>query len=77
MTDDTAQNDMLARLERLEQLYTEQDYTIQALNDTVSQQDRDLRSLALSLEQLQGQLNSLRSEVSGGVDPAFEPPPHY
>ena len=77
MTDDTAQNDMLARLERLEHLYSEQDYTIQALNDTVSQQDRDLRSLALSLEQLQGQLNSLRSEVSGGVDPAFEPPPHY
>ena len=76
MRDNPTENDLLARLERLEVLYSEQDYTIQALNDSVSQQDRELKALTLSLQRLQVQLDSLRSEV-GGVDPVHEPPPHY
>ena len=66
-----------ARLERLEELYSDQDYTIQTLNNTISQQDREIASLVLRLEQLRLQLQSLRAEAAGDIDPGFEPPPHY
>jgi uncharacterized coiled-coil protein SlyX len=66
-----------SRLERLEVLYSEQDYTIQTLNTTISQQDREIAALTLALEQLRLQLQSLRSEVASDIDPGFEQPPHY
>lgn len=66
-----------SRIERLEILHSEQDYTIQALNDTVAQQDQQITLLKLHLEQLQLQLQSLRTEAPGAVDNGFEPPPHY
>jgi len=71
-------NDSLQfRLERLEVLYSEQDYTIQTLNTTISQQDREIAALTLALEQLRLQLQSLRSEAASDIDPGFEQPPHY
>ena len=70
-------NALQSRLERLEVLYSEQDYTIQALNNTVSQRDREIATLTLAVEQLRLQIQSLRSEVAGDVDPGFEQPPHY
>ncbi len=67
-----------SRLDRLEILYSEQDYTIQALNSTISDQERDITRLTLNLEQLRLQLQALlRSELSSDIDPAFEQPPHY
>jgi uncharacterized coiled-coil protein SlyX len=77
MNDDPAANSLQARLQRLEVLYSEQDYTIQALNNTVTQQDRELATITLRFEQLQQQLHSLRSEVAGDTDPGTEQPPHY
>ena len=69
-------NDSLQfRLERLEVLYSEQDYTIQTLNTTISQQDREIAALTLALERLRLQIQSLRSET-GDIDPGFEQPPH-
>jgi len=71
-------NDSLqSRLERLEILYSEQDYTVQTLNNTITQQDREIASLTIAIERLRVQLQSLRSEVAGDIDPAFEQPPHY
>ena len=66
-----------SRLERLEVLYSEQDYTIQTLNNTISQQDREIAALTLALERLRLQLQSLRSEAAADIDPGFEQPPHY
>jgi uncharacterized coiled-coil protein SlyX len=66
-----------SRLERLEVLYSEQDYTMQTLNDTISQQDREIAKLTLVIEQLRLQIQSLRAEVAGDIDPGFEQPPHY
>jgi uncharacterized coiled-coil protein SlyX len=70
-------NALQSRLERLEMLYSEQDYTIQTLNNTVCQRDREIATLTLAVEQLRLQIQSLRSEVAGDVDPGFEQPPHY
>ena len=65
------------RLDRLEVLYSEQDYIIQALNDTISQQDRELTRLNVNLEQLRMQMQSLRSELSPDINTGSEQPPHY
>ena len=65
------------RLDRLEVLYSEQDYIIQALNDTISQQDRELTRLNVNLEQLRMQMQSLRSELSPDINTGLEQPPHY
>jgi uncharacterized coiled-coil protein SlyX len=77
MSNNSAEDDLQSRLERLEVLYSEQDYTIQTLNNTISQQDREMVSLTLRLEQLLLQIQSLRSEFTGDIDPGFEQPPHY
>ena len=66
-----------SRLDRLEMLYSELDHTIQALNDTISQQDREITGLNLHLEQLRLQIKSLQSEHSTDIDSGFEQPPHY
>lgn len=70
-------NGMQSRLEQLEVLYSEQDYTIQTLNGLVAQQDQEISLLRIHLEQLQAQLHSLRTELSGETESGFEPPPHY
>ena len=77
MSKNLPDGDLQSRLERLEVLYTEQDNTIQALNDIISQQDREMTRLMQQIEQLHQQLSSLRSAVSGDIDPTHEPPPHY
>ena len=66
-----------AKLSRLEMLYTEQDYTIQTLNNMVAQQDQDISRLNISIEQLKVQLQSLKADGSSDIDPGFEKPPHY
>jgi SlyX protein len=66
-----------SRLDQLEVLYSEQDYTIQALNELVAKQDREIARMTLSLEQLQQQLQGLRSELTGDTDSGDQPPPHY
>jgi len=65
------------KLHRLEILYSEQDYTIQALNNMVAQQQQEISRLQSSIEQLKSQLQSLKTDRSGDVDPGFEKPPHY
>lgn len=66
-----------AQLDRLEILYTEQDYTIQTLNNMVAQQEREILRLSSHIEQLEVELQSLKSNLSSDVDPGFEKPPHY
>jgi len=66
-----------AKLSRLEILYTEQDYTIQTLNNMVAQQDQEISRLNISIEQLKVQLQSLKTDGPSDIDPGFEKPPHY
>jgi uncharacterized coiled-coil protein SlyX len=69
------------RLDRLESLYSEQDHTMQMLNDMVAQQSQEISRLQAQLEQIKIQLQSLKTESASEVDspPAgeFEKPPHY
>lgn len=65
------------QLDRLEILYTEQDYTIQALNDMVAQQEQEISRLGSDVERLEDELRSLKSNLPSDVGPGFEKPPHY
>ena len=65
------------RLDRLEMLYSEQDYTIQALNQAVAQQDREISRLNLRVDELQNQLRALKARAASDIEPGFEKPPHY
>jgi uncharacterized coiled-coil protein SlyX len=66
-----------SKLTRLEMLYTEQDYTIQTLNEVVSQQDQEISMLTLNIEKIKDQLQMLKSELSSNIDPVVDKPPHY
>ena len=66
-----------ARLERLETLYSEQEYTVQALNDVVASQDREITNLSLGIERLKEQLKALGAESSSNISSEIEKPPHY
>jgi uncharacterized coiled-coil protein SlyX len=65
------------RLDSLESLYSEQDHTIQTLNDMVTQQSQEISRLNLQMEQIKVQLQSLKSESATDIGSEFEIPPHY
>lgn len=65
------------RIDNLETLFSEHEYTVQALNDTVSRQDREITSLTLTIERLKEQLQTLKSDLPGNISPEHEKPPHY
>ena len=65
------------QLDRLEILYSEQDYTIQALNNMVARQEREISRLSAHIERLEVELRSLKSDLPGDAGPGFEKPPHY
>jgi len=66
-----------ARIEHLETLYAEQEYTVQALNEVVTQQDREISSLTLSIERLKNQVMALKTEAASEISSENEIPPHY
>ena len=66
-----------SRLDKLELLYSEQDHTVQALNDMVAQQSQEISRLHAQLDQIKVQLQSLKTESSSEIDSGFEIPPHY
>ena len=66
------------RLDRLEVLFSEQDYIIQTLNDLVARQNQEISELSIGLKQIKDQLQTLRTDLSGDItDPGNEKPPHY
>ena len=73
----TVNESLQARIEHLETLYSEQEYTVQALNDVVAQQDREISRLTLSIERLKDQINALKTEAVSDISSENEIPPHY
>lgn len=65
------------KLAHLEMLYSEQEHTVQTLNEVVAQQDLEIAQLNTSIEQIKIQLQALRSELSPDISSDSEAPPHY
>ena len=69
----SAENPMEARIQRLEEKLAFQDQEIEALNDALIDQQRDMDRLIEQLENMRVQLRSMAEA------PVLEntPPPHY
>jgi len=64
------------RLQRLEILVSEQEYTIETLNRIVTEQTKDIDRLEFTVEQLRQQVGDLRKRIPE-AKPVDEKPPHY
>jgi len=68
--------DIRAQITRLESLYTEQEYTIQALNQITIRHDHEISQLRSELELLNRQHRDLKESLPPQVT-GDEKPPHY
>ncbi|MGL1863579.1 MAG: SlyX family protein [Pseudodesulfovibrio sp.] len=67
---------MEERIERLENLVTLQDRTIEKLNDTLFEQQQQIRDLEQLMKRLAGKLREIDDNLDQGGGPEA-PPPHY
>lgn len=71
-------NEISQKLTELETLYSEQEYTIHTLNETVIRQDREISRLNVDLKWLKQQLVALKDQMPASGDSKIdETPPHY
>ena len=68
--------DIKAQITRLETLYTEQEYTIQALNQITIRHDHEISQLRSELQLLDRQYRALRENLPSQIA-GDEKPPHY
>jgi len=68
--------DTSPQITRLEMLYSEQEYTIQALNQITTRQDQEIAQLRAELKLLKRQFLDLKTNTPDqmAID---EKPPHY
>jgi SlyX protein len=67
-------NNLSERIDALEMRLTYQDVTIETLNQTITEQWRQIDALTRQLAELKERLQEAESNAPG---PANEPPPHY
>ena len=70
------EEDISTHITRLEMLYSEQEYTIQALNQITTRQDQEISQLKSDLQLLKRQLLDLKSDLPQQSS-NDEKPPHY
>ena len=68
--------DISSQITRLEMLYSEQEYTIQALNQITTRQDQEISQLQSDLQSLKRQYLDLKTNFPPPVS-GDEKPPHY
>ena len=70
-------NDHDTRISKLEIMFSEQEYTIDALNTVITRQDREITALLQQLELLKNQVREIKKMVPEGEATVDEKPPHY
>lgn len=68
--------DIGPQITRLEMLYSEQEYTIQALNQITTRHEQEISQLRSDLSLLKRQYHDLKSNTPQQMD-GDEKPPHY
>ncbi len=68
--------DISSQITRLEMLYSEQEYTIQALNQITTRQDLEISQLQSDLQSLKQQYLDLKTNFPQPIS-GDEKPPHY
>lgn len=75
---ESAENDLVNRLDDLESRLAFQDDLIENLNEVVARQDQDLARLTLQLKALASKLSDISEAGDGPASPVdYEVPPHY
>lgn len=69
-----ANAELLSRVERLEARLTYQDDTIETLNQTITEQWREIDRLKRQVAAVRDQLEQAQANIGA---PSNEPPPHY
>ena len=72
-----SQQDLQSAVEDLQIRLSHQDLTIEALSETVAQQQRLIAELQAQLEHVNDIVRELRPSPLGPPDAAEPPPPHY
>lgn len=70
------EKDISTRITRLEMLYSEQEYTVQALNQITTRQDHEITQLRSDLQLLKQQYLDLKTDLPQPPS-GDEKPPHY
>jgi len=70
------QENQSARIDRLEMLLSEHEYTVETLNTIVSEQTQQIGRLNAHLDLLKHQIKELKSHLPQST-PVDEKPPHY
>jgi SlyX protein len=68
--------DLISRIDRLEILFTEQEFTVESLNTVITRQAQDIDQLTNKIDLLKQQIKDLKKQIPETtiVD---EKPPHY
>ncbi len=69
--------DHSTRISKLEIMFSEQEYTIEALNTVITRQDKDIGLLQQQIELLKLQLREVKKMAPENEAPSDEKPPHY
>ncbi|MFA0790530.1 SlyX family protein [Microbulbifer echini] len=75
MTEDVMQ--LVERVDELESRLAFQEDTISQLNDVITRQDAEIRTVVARMSELGEKYRTLTSEMHGGAKQADEKPPHY
>ncbi len=69
-------DNLKARIDKLEILFSEQEYTVESLNSVVTRQAKEIDQLTVMTELLKHQIKEFKKQIpeSAIVD---EKPPHY
>jgi len=71
------QNNLTNRIDKLEILFSEQDFTVEALNDVITRQSGKIDQLEQQLELMKHQLKELKKQIPETATIVNEKPPHY
>jgi SlyX protein len=71
------QPDFTERLDKLEILFSEQEFTVDALNQVITRQSRQIDMLEDKIEILKQQIKELRKQMPDPQAIVDEKPPHY
>ncbi|WP_444897596.1 SlyX family protein [Microbulbifer sp. SSSA005] len=68
---------LVERVDELESRLAFQEDTISQLNDVITRQDTDIRTLLAHMRELGEKYRTIAFEVQGAGKPLDEKPPHY
>ncbi len=71
------QRDFTDRLDKLEILFSEQEFTVDALNQVITRQSLQIDTLEDKIELLKQQIKELRKQMPDPQAIVDEKPPHY